>query len=233
MILWDGLIAIIEVEKDENNVVSQHFGQILAEKWWFGGGRSQKMGLKSSYTTENGQCLALVAIVYMWGGMVNRWFVVFGQRCHYIRTHGQVKANLLHSPQLLLCFSLYVQRIQPPHLVAIQSSLGLVHIHSRHRYRFFDHWGTICRKILTFVILKVFKIWHGIIPLWRCLWYGALSAEKPQFGHPRTYVIWKYSNLMRGGDGHYLLLIRQMINEWGWSKTASELVGEKHIAINR
>ena len=45
--------------------------------------------------------------VYMgWGGCP--LIVVFGERYRSIRTHGEVKANLEHSPQLLLCFSLYV-----------------------------------------------------------------------------------------------------------------------------
>ena len=74
--------------------------------------------------------------------------VAFGQRYHSIRTHGQVKAHLLHSPQLLLCFSLYVQGTQPPHLAAIQSSHGLVYMHSGYRYHFCDHRGLNCRKTL-------------------------------------------------------------------------------------
>ena len=88
-----------------------------------------------------GQC------VYMrWAGPP--LIVVSGQRYRSIHAHGQVKANLLLSPQLLLCFSLYLQRIQPPRLAAIQTNHGLVYIHSGYRYHFCGRRGLICRKAL-------------------------------------------------------------------------------------
>ena len=74
---------------------------------------------------------------------------VSGQRCRSIYTHGQVNENLLRSPQLLLCSSLYLQRTQPPHLTAIQPSHGLVYMHSGYRYHFCDHRGLNCRKTLS------------------------------------------------------------------------------------
>lgn len=95
--------------------------------------------------------------VYMrWG-----WkplIVVFGQRYHSIRTHWQVKANLLLSPQLLLCFSLYLQRIQPPRLAAIQSSHGLVYTHSGYRYHFCGHQGLIRRKALGIRVFEMVRV---------------------------------------------------------------------------
>ena len=88
-----------------------------------------------------GQC------VYMrWAGQ--SLIVVSGQWCHSIHTHGQVKGNLLLSPQLLLCLSFYLQRIQPPHLAAIQTRNGLVCIHSGYQYHFCGHRGLICRNAL-------------------------------------------------------------------------------------
>ena len=73
MILWDGLIATFEVEKAGNNFVFQLFGQIFVENRWFGGGCSQNMGLKSSYTIETGRYLTLAANGYIWGGLGSRW----------------------------------------------------------------------------------------------------------------------------------------------------------------
>ena len=74
--------------------------------------------------------------------------VVSGQRYHSIHTHGQVKADFLLSPQLFLCFSLYLQRIQPPHLAAIQSSHRLVCIYSGYRFHFCGQRVLICRETL-------------------------------------------------------------------------------------
>ena len=144
---------------------------------------------------------------------------VSGQGCRSIYTHGQVKENLLRSPQLLLCFSFYLQRIQPPHLAAIQSSHGLVYIQSEYQWHFYDYRGLNCRKILSICDFEMVQDLPWNYPTLEMLmiwgtgrWMAAVAGILAHIWYDSMQIWWV------GTMGRSSCPFGRCLNHWEWSK---------------
>jgi len=138
--------------------------------------------------------------------------VLFLRKIHYIRMHQQVKANFIHSAQLLCCLSLFLQRMHPPHLAASKTIVDRYVPTVKSGVITLDVGVAFARELIDVVHLK----WHKILLSWDHLFLfhsgemGYKATYSCSSEYSRQDMTRNGSNLMSGGDERFVLSNRQM-----------------------